>query len=426
LIVAVAVAAPAGTANDDSYLHVWVHYDYMVGPDHSDAPNPAAIQMVVDAFKAHGVTLHIDPQHTAIPDHRVIVPDWPSFYASQPGIDDPSCAGPDAVRFSDLRARYFRPTSNHAWHYAVFGDYAFTDAPAESVNCPVTSETGGVHPTPGMSGASQVGFLDVPGGFGYSFVVALESFRDAGIDPDAHDNARFEAGAFMHELGHNLGLCHSGPVTVPYCLANNAPNYISVMNFAFNFGIPFAATPGSTAIAGWRVDYSDVKLPDLDETCLDETAGLQDTVHPMDVTHKFGRPTLYPVLGPADWNENGDRTEACVSVNLDNDLVRRVLPGADDWAWLHSRLTPAGVTGFFPAGAAVGEPILVRGVNLIGPLTVIFTGGVFAVGENIQYDNSPDTSFSVTVPPGAKSGPITVVTPEGKATSAGGLTVPAS
>jgi hypothetical protein len=45
---------------------------------------------VVDAFKAHGVTLHIDPQHTAIPGHAVIVPDWQSDYASaaHPGFDD--------------------------------------------------------------------------------------------------------------------------------------------------------------------------------------------------------------------------------------------------------------------------------------------------------------------------------------------------
>jgi hypothetical protein len=380
--------------------------------------------MVVDAFKAHGVTLHIDRQHTAIPVRKVIVPDWPSFYARQPGSDDPSCTGPDAVRFSDLEAQYFQPHGNHPWHYAVFGDYVFTDGPADSVNCPVTNETGGNRPGPGMSGDGQVGFLDTPEGLGYSFVVALQGFRDAGIDLDAPDNARFEAGALMHELGHNLGLCHSGPfVVVPFCLANNAPNYISVMNAAFNFGIPFAAAPGSTTIAGWRVDYSDVKLPDLDENCLDETVGLQDVAHPTDITHKFGRPTLFPALGPADWNENGDASETCVSVNLDNDLVRRVLPGADDWAWIHSRLTPPAVTGFLPDTARVGDPMLVYGVNLTGPATVIFAGGASAAAGNFFYDDSPDTRFNVTVPAGAKSGPITVVTPEGKAASAGSLTV---
>jgi hypothetical protein len=56
-----AVAVPASKAEDSPYLNVWVHYDYMVGADGSFAPRTSAIQMVVDAFKAHGVTLHIDP-----------------------------------------------------------------------------------------------------------------------------------------------------------------------------------------------------------------------------------------------------------------------------------------------------------------------------------------------------------------------------
>jgi hypothetical protein len=62
----------------DAYRAQQTHYNYMVGPGYSDAPSPAAIRMVVDAPRAHWVTLHIDPRHTAIQAHRVIVPDWPS------------------------------------------------------------------------------------------------------------------------------------------------------------------------------------------------------------------------------------------------------------------------------------------------------------------------------------------------------------
>jgi hypothetical protein len=299
VIVASTVGASAVKADDSPYLNVWVHSDYTVGPDHSDAPSPAAIRMAVDAFRAHGVTLHIDPQHTAIPEQEAIVPDWPSGYARTPGIDDPSCTGPDAVRFSDLEARYFRPHGNHPWHYAVFGDYVFGDATLV-FDCPSTVETDGRPPLPGMSGDSQVGFLDVPDGFGTGFVVALQGFRDAGIDLDAPANARVEAAVFMHELGHNLGLCHTGPdlpgmnCNVGGVFGGNPPNYISVMNYAYNFGIPFAATPGSTTIAGFRVDYSDLTLPDLDENCLDETVGMQDTAHPTDIAHTNGR--VWPVF----------------------------------------------------------------------------------------------------------------------------------
>src|SRR5262249_47962350 len=39
------------------------------------------------------------------------------------------------------------------------------------------------------------------------------------------------AGTFMHELGHNLGLQHGGGDSV-----NNKPNYISIMNYLFQFG----------------------------------------------------------------------------------------------------------------------------------------------------------------------------------------------
>jgi hypothetical protein len=113
VLVAVTGAALSGgeAARADPVQHVWVHYDYMVGPDgESYAPDPAGIQIVVDSFKRHGVILHIDPEHTAIPLHSVIVFDAPGnpFYSF-----DPACTGRDAVGFSALKAQYFQPTSDH-------------------------------------------------------------------------------------------------------------------------------------------------------------------------------------------------------------------------------------------------------------------------------------------------------------------------
>ena len=214
-VVCASVAVSGSKADSSPYLNVWVHYDYMVGPGYSDAPSPAATQMVVDAFRAHGVTLHIDPQHTAIPAHRVIVPDWQSQYVWTSAFDDPSCTGPDAVLFSQLKSQYFQPSSNHLWHYAVFGNYVFGD-PAVSPDgqpytshCPVTAENGGQKPAPGMTGDSQVGFLDVPGAFAYSFVVAMQPFRDVGRTPTDVTVASL----FMHEWGTTSGSATAATTT---------------------------------------------------------------------------------------------------------------------------------------------------------------------------------------------------------------------
>src|SRR5215475_12276689 len=61
-------------ARADSMQHVWLHYDYMVASDgRSDAPNPAAIELAVEVFATHGIQLHIDPQHTAIPETEFVI-----------------------------------------------------------------------------------------------------------------------------------------------------------------------------------------------------------------------------------------------------------------------------------------------------------------------------------------------------------------
>lgn len=91
---------------------------------------------------------------------------------------------------------------------------------------------------------------------------------------------------FMHELGHTLGLSHYGPVSqLPaderhdFELGfgrklNRKPNYMSVMNYVWTLpkdeDLSFEwRTPGS-----WRLDYSRVALPTLNEADLDEQAGL--------------------------------------------------------------------------------------------------------------------------------------------------------
>lgn len=75
-------------------------------------------------------------------------------------------------------------------------------------------------------------------------------------------DARAQAGTLMHELGHNLGLSHGGDDNDRY-----KPNYLSVMNYAFQL------TGLVRADATTRLDYSRFALPPLNESALDEAHG---------------------------------------------------------------------------------------------------------------------------------------------------------
>ena len=72
-----------------------------------------------------------------------------------------------------------------------------------------------------------------------------------------------QAGTFMHELGHNLGLRHGGADNTHY-----KPNYLSVMNYMFQMsGIGADSTFG-------LYSYSDVELGAIREDSLDPDAPL--------------------------------------------------------------------------------------------------------------------------------------------------------
>jgi hypothetical protein len=160
----------------------------------------------------------------------------------------------------------------------------------------------------------------------------------------------FEGGSFMHELGHNLGLHHGGDEDV-----NAKPNYLSVMNYHYESGIPYAATPGSTVQVGLRLDYSEQALPPLDESNLDEPLGIQDpgstdivryfTTTPDPSTcfvslYGWGRPGIGPASGPIDWNQNGETTETGLTQLINGDACDPpgLLTGFDDWAEVHEYL----------------------------------------------------------------------------------------
>jgi len=76
------------------------------------------------------------------------------------------------------------------------------------------------------------------------------------------------------------------------------------------------------------------------------------------------------------------------------------------------------ITSFLPVNGPVGTSVVIRGQGFTKPATVTF-GGVKSISVTIISA----TQIKTLVPTGAKTGKITVTTPDGVATSAGTFTV---
>ena len=85
---------------------------------------------------------------------------------------------------------------------------------------------------------------------------------------------------------------------------------------------------------------------------------------------------------------------------------------------LLNQVTPT-ITAFAPASGVVGSTVTITGTNLNGATSVVLNG---VPATNFTVASS--TSITFVVPPGATSGPITVTTPLGTATSTSFAVIP--
>jgi len=166
---------------------------------------------------------------------------------------------------------------------------------------------------------TQTGLAEIHGNDFMIFLGALT---------DAEEGTRGgQAGTFMHELGHTFGLKDGGGDNILF-----KPNYLSVMNYAFQTPEIYEERP---------LDYSRSQLPDLDEGNLSEPDGIGGG--PYDFTI-YSSPNGFPILAsaglPIDWDLDGQATETKIEaninnfsrVNIDYDSPRfEILHGYNDW-----------------------------------------------------------------------------------------------
>jgi hypothetical protein len=131
-------------------------------------------------------------------------------------------------------------------------------------------------------------------------------------------------GTFIHELGHDLGLTHGGTDSVNY-----KPNYLSVMNYSFQFdGVP------RTSGANW-FSYSNFAPPALNENSLNESVGLNTSQASTWKTSwkcpNGSTRTSGAANGGIDWNCDGDATDTA-STSINGDTTKSTLTAQNNWA----------------------------------------------------------------------------------------------
>jgi len=338
--------------------------DVFVEVDYSDHPaamfRTDALDIVVDSFRRHGFSLHVD-LGTAAPGAKY---DLGGGNAVSPPIDVINqngdvrdYLGPDGFRHAPiglLRNAFLTPGRDAVFYYgfmALAGDdvgdfglaqdaipgateviigsdatsipdrgfaqyagdrFEYTqkeedrccDTTCTTATCKALSgipQTGQAHEMVNSTMVAGQTRGDVLGGGrnfagapGNTMAFVFSSFAYSPLGNAVSDELA-PAVTFMHELGHNLGLCHGGGESI-----NRKPNYISIMNYTFaESGIPSLGITCWDWLASGRrdiysIDYSDTELAPLDEKLLLDLEGIRDLqgVPYQGITryHQFGIP----------------------------------------------------------------------------------------------------------------------------------------
>jgi len=325
-------------AADPCKKTILMEIDYMTGAadGHTHRPQDGAVKEIQDAFAAAPVNPSPCPYAgfgtgTGIQlliDRGNSIPEKPVY-----NLNDLADTRKDAANFDPRRRPYF--------HYVVFAHDQKAGSSSSGLCCSddrdlivtlgswqrlcVGAGPDGASNTTPLGDDQADGSGNVTNGANRTCETTANSAAaadDRQILPvgdstsDQAGTVRNQSGTLMHELGHSLGLAHGGRDDV-----NNAPNYLSVMNYTFQGGIPLVA-------GGSRLDYSTQALRTLDESKLDENAGIAGSPLLNTVWYDpTGAARMAPAGGAIDWNrKSGIQSSVDVDLNLDS---RCISPGAD-------------------------------------------------------------------------------------------------
>ena len=207
---------------------VFIHVDYMSSSDPACTPRQAALDNVVAAFAARGISIHFDagtlfgsgPANHNLDNTSHQVP-----FATAVGFD----VQPGMANLYAYKNTYMNLAKKQVFHYLLLGYSQNTDGSS------------------GSSGRAETNGNDI--------IVTLGNWGlDASTTARANRLTNYQASTIMHEFGHNLGLNHGGDVTTNYM-----PNYVSIMNYMYQL----TGLPTIGASEGDRYYY--YRLVDLDE-----------------------------------------------------------------------------------------------------------------------------------------------------------------
>jgi len=343
---------------DPNHKDIFVEADYMVGHQ----PIPTAISVIVDAFNnapvnnpdgTTGIHLHVDYGSGA--PLVWAAGNWGTMshadeLTHQTNLGTCTSSNYDWGGFDTIKLAHFTTGRAAVFHYNVWAHNLCTSFGSTSgISRNGTASFG--------SGASD-------------FIVSLGSWT-GGVG-----TANEQAGTFMHEFGHNLGLRHGGEDHTQW-----KPNYISVMNYAFQTRGLFIG--GS---AGY-FDYSRYDFPDLNENNLNETTGIGSPAT-IGTYHFCGLGNMVPDTDASsvDWNCDGDQTDTGLSYNINqgmswnNNNTFDTLTTQNDWVNL------------VYSGGSIGQP----GAIVILPTQSEVTD--ITIEQDVQIPSFPSSLSKIYLP----------------------------